>query len=203
MSSLNVYKTQHQERKPFDRSLYRSFVFTKTDYRPILSVETMAIVSSNNENIFTLPPEWVEAGNFTKGIVSLIPILQLMGAAGLPGSQPTNAGLIFLQAVQNLVWMPAFFTITYTTGISQTEGEVPVIVNDIIGMTAAINILGAKQAQNKYSSTSINQDGLSQAASGAGTQVYQPRIDQLMERRERLLLKIKAKTHNRYFLSNI
>jgi hypothetical protein len=203
MSGLFVNKVQMKQRVPWDRSLYKAFVYTKLEHKPVLSVEAMSIESSNGENIYNLPASWIEMGNAHKGQINLIPILSIFGAAGLQDGQASNAGLIFLQAINNFQWLPGFFSVTYTVGLSHKEGQVPKIVNDIIGMTAAINILGAKQAQNKYNSTSVSQDGISQSSSSGGTQVYQPRIDQLMERRERLLKKIKSRFSNKYFLSNI
>ena len=203
MSNLNVTKVQHRERLPFDRSLYKQFVYMKTSDGPILSIEEILIESSNGENIYKLPADWIEAGFFHKRQINLIPILSIFGAAGLKDGQASNAGLIFIQAVNNFRWLPAFFTIKYTTGISHVEGQLPIIVNDIIGMTAAIAILSNKQTKFIHNSTSISQDSISQSASGQGPQTYKARIEELMERRERMLKKLKSVFSQKYFLTNI
>ena len=203
ISELSVTKVSHSERLPFDRQAYKAFVFMKTNNGPILSIERLQIQSSNGENIYDLPPDWIETGLMHKRQVNLIPILSIFGASGLQDGQPSNAGLIFIQAVNNFAWLPAFYTIEYTTGISHTEGQVPIVVNDIIGMTAAILILSALQANITQTSTSIGQDGISQSSSGPGPRTYEKRIEDLTERRDKMLRKIKAIFHQKYYMSNI
>lgn len=203
MSNLTVNRVVYKERIPFDRSAYKAFVYVKLNNGPIKSIEEMQIQSSNGENIYQLPADWIEMGFAHKRQINLIPILSIFGAAGLKDGQASNAGLIFIQAVNNFRWLPAFYTVTYTAGLTNKDGEVPVIVNDIIGMTAAIEILSSLQNNFLYNSTSISQDSISQSASGAGPQTFQPRIDKLMERRERMLKKLRAEFHQRYYMSNI
>jgi len=203
MSNLSVTKVQHRERIPFDRNQYKAFVFMKLEHGPVLSVEDVQIQSSNGENIYSLPPDWIEMGLAHKRQINLIPILSIFGAAGLRDGQASNAGLVFIQAVNNFRWLPAFYTVKYTVGISHTEGQVPIIVNDIIGMTATLEILSSLQAKEKYTSTSISQDGISQSASGPGPQRYAKRIEDLTVRRDRMLKKVKSVFNQKYFLSNI
>jgi hypothetical protein len=168
-----------------------------------MSVEKIIIQSSNGENIYTLPPDWIEMGFAHKRQLNLIPILSIFGAAGLKDGQASNAGLIFLQAINNFAWLPAFFTVEYTTGISNIDGQLPVVANHIIGLTAAIEILSELQTKNIYTSTSIGQDGISQSASSAGPQIYAKRIDELTMKRDKLMGQIKAIFHQKYYLSNI
>jgi hypothetical protein len=202
-SKLVVNKVQDMERVPFDRDLYKSFVYIKTKHGPILSVEEIAIQSSNGENIYTLPPDWIETGLAHQRQLNLIPILSIFGAAGLQDGRASNAGLIFLQAINNFQWLPAFFTVKYTYGLSNTEGQIPIAVNDIIGMIAAINILSMLQTFYLQTSTSISQDGVSQSASGPGPKVYTQRIEDLEKKKEKALAEIKAIFSMKYFLSNI
>ena len=203
LSGLKVNKVQDAERVPFDRDLYKSFVYIKTKHGPILSVEEINIQSSNGENIYNLPADWIEVGLAHQRQLNLIPILSIFGAAGLQDGRASNAGLIFLQAINNFQWLPAFFTVKYTYGLSNTEGQIPIPVNEVIGMIAAIEILSELQTLNKYTSTSISQDGVSQAASGPGPKLYVQRIEDLEKKKEKLLAKIKAVFSNKYFLSNI
>ena len=203
MSGLKVNKVQDRERVPFDRDLYKSFVYVKTKHGPILSIEEFEIQSSNGENIYKLPAEWIEVGYAHQRQLNLVPILSIFGAAGLQDGRASNAGLIFLQAINNFQWLPSFFTIKYTYGLSNTEGQVPIPVNQIVGMTAAIELLSELQSANKYNSTSVGQDGLSQSASSAGPKIYVQRIEDLTGKRDKALSRLKAVFSNKYFLSNI
>lgn len=203
LTKLQLTPVQHKERMPFDRQAYKSFVFFKINNGPALSVEEILIESSNGENIYRLPLDWIEAGFFHKRQINLIPILSIFGAAGLKDGQASNAGLIFLQAVNNFRWLPAFYTITYTTGVCRKEGHLPSVLNQIVGITAAMEILSNKASQEKFTSTSISQDGISQAASTPGPARYKQRMEELEKKRERLMQRVMAKFHQKYFLSNI
>lgn len=203
MTGLRITAVQDMERIPFDKDLYKSFVFMKTKHGPIMSIESIDIMSSNGENIYHLPPDWIELGLAHQRQLNLIPILSIFGAAGLQDGRASNAGLIFLQAINNFQWLPAFFTIKYTYGLSNTEGQVPIPVNAIVGMIAAIELLSDLQSANKYNSTSISQDGISQSASSAGPKIYAQRIEDLEKKRDAALNKLKAIFSNKYFLSNI
>lgn len=203
MSGMRVNKVQDKQRIPFDRDLYRSFVFLKTNHGPILSVEELQVQSSNGENIYTLPSTWLEVGQAHKRQLNVIPLLSLWGAAGLQDNQASNAGLLFLQMLSQFQWLPAFFAIKYTHGLSNQEGVIPIPVNELIGMIAAIEILSDLQSANKYNSTSVSQDGLSQSASSSGPQIYVKRIEDLTIKKDKAMAKLKAIFTNRYFLSNI
>lgn len=203
LTGLNLTKVQFKERIPFDRAAYQAFVYMKLNNGPILSIEEVLIESSNGESIYKLPADWIEMGFAHKRQINLIPILSIFGAAGLKDGQASNAGLIFIQAINNFRWLPAFYSVTYTCGLCHKEGNVPIIANEIIGMTAAMEILSSLGANIKYNSTSISQDGISQSASGMGPKTYEARIEELEKKRERLLKKLRAEFHQKYFLSNI
>ena len=202
-SKLFLTKVQFKERLPFDQALYKEFVYMKTNNGPILSIESLQIESSNGENIYKLPADWIEMGFAHKRQINLIPILSIFGAAGLQDGQASNAGLVFLQAVNNFRWLPAFFTVIFTAGVCHKDGYLPQIFNELIGLHASIEILSNMQTRLLYNSTSISQDGISQSASGQGPQTYQPRIDKLKEDYASKLAKIRAKFHQKYFLTNI
>jgi hypothetical protein len=203
LTGLHIDKVQMQERIPYDMQLYKSFIHIKVNHRPILSVESIKVMSTNRQEIYRLPLEWVEAGFFHKGQINVLPILSVFGSSSTVVNGVPSGALIFLQGQINMPWLPAFWEIEYTTGVCHQEGHVPVLINDLIGMTAATEILGALQANNIYNSQSLSQDGISQSSSSAGPQIYQKRIDQLNDRRERLLAQIKKVYHTKYFMSNI
>jgi hypothetical protein len=202
-TNLDFTKVQRMERHPFDRNLYQSYVHFKTKRRPILSIESLAIASSDGGMIYELPPTWLDMGHCSNGQINVVPLLQTWGNSNVPQGVAQNAGLVFLSATQSLHWMPSFFTIKYTTGLCHEEGKLPVIVNDLIGCDTAIEILSNMQNRNILSSQSISQDGISQSSSSPSTQVYQPRIDFLMQKREKLKNEIKAEFASKYYIANI
>src|SRR5271168_2442003 len=55
---------------PFDWSLYKSFIHLKPRHSPIISLEDLSIVASNNEVIFTVPSVWVHPANFSIGQIN-------------------------------------------------------------------------------------------------------------------------------------
>ena len=67
----------------------------------------------------------------------------------------------------------------------------PRVINEIIGINAALEILSLLQATNKSQSYSLSVDGLSQSSTTPGPQVYQARIDFLLKKKDGLVKKIK------------
>lgn len=203
LTGLALSPVQVQERHPYDFNLYKSFIHFKVNHRPVLSVERVQVVSTNNQIVYDLPIEWVEAGFFHKGQINVLPLLSVFGSSATTLSNGVPSGaLIFLQGLNNMQWLPAFWTITYTYGLCK-DGNLPIVINQIVGMTAAINILSSMQATNKYNSQSLGADGISQSSSGPGPQVYAKRIDDLQNQRERIMQRVRAVFHSKYFLSNI
>jgi hypothetical protein len=175
----------------------------KTKRGPILSVEEMSISSSDGQLIYKLPPEWIEMGFAHNRQLNLVPLLTVFGASGIQDGTTQNAGLVFITAATNFAWLPAFFTIRYTSGVCHEEGKLPVVINDLIGCDTTIEILSNMQNRNINNSESISQDGISQSASSAGTQIFEPRIQLLKEKRDKLKAEIKAEFNQKYYLSNI
>jgi len=203
LSGVVLTKVQFKERVPYDSALYKNFLHIKTNHRPVLSVEKFAVESSNGQNIYELPPDWIEMGFAHKGQINLLPILTIFGTSGTIASSAPDGALIFLQSLSNYRWLPAFWSITYTSGVCKEDGKMPVIVNDLIGLTAAMEVLSAKQNLISYTSQSLSQDSISQSSSGLGPQSYQARIDMLQAKRDKLLARFKAIYHSKYFLTNI
>jgi len=69
---------------------------------------------------------------------------------------------------------------------------VPDFVNDLIGLTAAIEILSQLGATYAWmTGGSLGIDGLSQSSSGPGPQVFATRIGELKERQAKLMKKFR------------
>jgi hypothetical protein len=196
--------TIRKEKHPFDRSLYQQFIHIMTNFGPILQIEKLCIQSSNDKNIFTIPADWIEAARFYQRQINVIP-LTVVGATGITQGQPTGAaGLVFIAAMSGgLGWVPSYWEVEYMTGLCHKEGHLPIIVNDLIGCIAAIEILGNLGPLNANTSISVSHDGISQSSSNPGPALYQTRIGELSARKNELIKQLKKITRNHMFVSNI
>ena len=193
-----------KEKHPFDINLYRNFIHIMTNFGPVLSVNRFSIVSSNNVNIFEIPASWIEAARLFQRQINVIP-LTVVGATGITQGQPTGAaGLAFIAAMNGgISWVPSYWEVEYTTGLCNKEGHVPIVVNELIGAIAAIEILGNLGALNTNTSVSVSHDGISQSSSNPGPAVYQTRIGELTAKKDDIVKKIRKNIYGKYFMTNI
>lgn len=195
---------KRKEKHPFDRNLYERFIHIMTNFGPILQIDKMSIQSSNNIEVFRIPADWIEAARFFQKQINVIP-LTVVGATGVANGQATGAaGLAFLTAMQGgLSWVPSYWEVEYITGVCNKEGHVPVVINELIGVIAAIEILGNLGPLNVNTSISVSHDGISQSSSNPGPAVYQTRIGELIGEKDELVKNIRKVLYNKYFVSNI
>ena len=194
-----ITREEFKEKLPFDWSLYKSFIHLKPRHSPIISMESLSIVASNDEVIFVVPAMWVDMANASIGQLNVIPLLAAFGATSVTGSPVTalnqGAGVAFLAiwgAAGNAGIVPAYWQLNYSSGLSNREGHVPTIVNQLIGTNAAINILSEIAQSFVTTSQTLSQDGISQSSSGLGPRTYALRIEELTKNRDELVKKIKA-----------
>lgn len=201
---LNVPITREafQDKLPFDSSLYKAYINLVAEKGPIISIEHLAIVSADFNNIFEIPPTWIETSNFSKRLINVIPLLAAYGVNTVQGAVG-NAGIAFLTVMSGLNWVPAYWQINYTAGLSNKEGQVPVPVNELIGAVAALNVLSLIAPSNIYNSQSLSQDGISQSSSGLGPRLYELRIEELERKKAELVKKLKALFFSRIIFGNI
>ena len=185
----------------FDYNLYKAYIHIMAEKGPIISLESLAIVSADNNNIFSIPSTWVECTNFSKRLINVIPLLAAYGVNQVGGAVG-NAGIAFLTVMDGLQFVPAYWQINYTAGLSNTEGQVPVPVNELIGTIAAIDVLSQVAATFIFNSQSQSQDGISQSSSGPGPNVYVRRIEDLEKRRETLKKQLRSIFSNRYLIGS-
>lgn len=197
-----ITRETFQEKVPFDKSLYEAYIHVMSEHRPIISIEHLAIVSSDANTIFEIPPTWIEGANFAKGLINVIPLLAAYGVNSVQGAVG-NAGIAFLTVLGGLSWVPAYWQINYSAGLSNKEGQVPTPVNELIGCVAAIALLSEIAPNNVWNSQSQSQDGISQSSSGPGPRLYQLRIEELEKKKDELVKKLKAIFSTRYFVGNI
>lgn len=197
-----ITREAFRHKVPFDHALYKAYIHIVSEKGPIVSLEELAIVSADNNNIFNIPPTWIETTNFAKRQINVIPLLAAYGINQVSGAVG-NAGIAFLTVMDGLNWVPAYWQIKYTAGLSNTEGQVPIPVNELIGCIAAIDVLSQVAATNVFNSQSQSQDGISQSSSGPGPNVYNRRIEDLETRKDSLIKKMKSIFSSRYIFGNI
>ncbi len=200
--NMTVNREKFKEKQPFDKHLYQSFIHTKTEHGPILSVESLAIVASDDRVVYSIPPSWIESSNFAKRLINVVPLFSNFGigfqiGGSFAGSTP------FLATLYGQGYLPSAWSIEYTSGMSFKEGQVPVVVNELIGVIAAIDILSFIAPLFLSTSQSQSQDGLAQSSSSMGPRQYIQRIQELTEKRETLVKKLKGVYSGKFFTSNI
>jgi len=196
-----VTREQRQDKLPLKNQDYKAYIHLTAEQGPIVSIEQLAIVSADKNNIFEIPPDWIEAANFSKRIINVIPLMAAYGSNSVQGAVG-NAGIAFLAVMGGLNWVPAYWQIKYTTGISNSEGKIPTVVNELIGCIAAIDILSMIAATFIYTSQSQSQDGISQSSSGPGPRIYQLRIEDLGIQRANLEKKLRGIFGNKFVVGN-
>lgn len=179
--------TLFDDKLPYDAMLYKQFIHLNVSHKPIQQLLAVEISSSDQETLYVVPQEWVEGANFKRGLINIIPLLSTFGATSgtnQAGGVIQDAGLVFIATLGQLVWLPAFWRVIYTSGIARNEGQVPIIANNLIGAIAAIDILSNLASLNIATSVSASQDGVGQSSSNPGPNVYNTRIEQLEEKRK-------------------
>jgi hypothetical protein len=199
---ITITREQFTDNVPFDIALYKSFIYLKTEQGPILSVEDVRIVSSDGYSVFKIPSSWLTSGQFSKNIVNVVPILGAYSVA-TGGGVGAYGGIPYLNVFSQLSFVPNFWQIDYTTGVSKIEGQFPTVVNDLVGVIAAINMLSNIMNMFIHTSQSQSRDGISQASSGPGTRIYLPYIELLEARKKELMGKIKSIFGSKFVVSNI
>ncbi len=202
-----ITREEFVDKLPFDWSLYKSFIHLKPRHSPIISLESLAIVASNDEVIFEVPSVWCDMANASIGQINVIPLLAAFGATNASGTPITatsqGAGIAFLAiwgASGATTQVPSYWQMTYSAGLSNREGQVPVIVNQLIGTNAAINILSQLAMFFITTSQSQSQDGISQSSSTLGPRIFALRIEELIKNRDELISKIKGIFAKKYVI---
>lgn len=196
-----ITRELRQEKLPFKLQDYKAYIHLKAEQGPLCTIHQLAIVSADKNTIFEIPPEWIETSNFSKSLINVIPLLAAYGVNSVQGAVG-NAGIAFLTVLGGLDWVPAYWQIQYTSGLSNEEGTVPVVVNEYIGAIAAIALLSEIAPSFLYTSQSQTQDGISQSSSGLGPRIYLARIEDLTKKMQDLENKLKAIFSQKFFVSN-
>lgn len=192
---IDIFPTTYSEKQPYDKAEYEEFGYLKLNHRPVNTISMMSIRTADNSNVYVIPQEWIETTNMAHGQVNLLPLtLGLVGTNGQIGSTdyPTQngGGILFLNILGMGKWQPAFWSIEYITGFPC--GQLPIVVNELIGVTAAMQVLSALAATFLYNSASQSIDGLSQSTSMMGPNIFLSRMKELQSQRQILVNKMKS-----------
>lgn len=149
-----IFPTKVTERYDYRQVDYTNFNFLQLKKRPIADVEVLRAKFPTNQELVEYPEEWYviekEAGQ-----IQLSPV------------EGTFSGLIVTQGGSYVPliygtrsYWPHLFEIEYTAGFC--DGQVPVLINEMIGMQAAIRtfeILGDIVLGPGVANESVNLDG--------------------------------------------
>lgn len=190
-TGITIFPTQIAKRMPYDRHLYNSFGYMRLPNRPIMSVEAIDVVVSNDVTIYSVPLDWVDTGNLYLGQLNLIPLTIALSKSG--ASPPTSSvgASAVLNLLTNQAWVASFWQLKYTAGFP--SGKIPKILNDLIGCVTAMEILSMlASTYAKNSSGSLGIDGLSQSVSTPGPEIFTRRLTDLADKRKMLTKKLKT-----------
>jgi hypothetical protein len=138
---------------------YRDYIFLHLKYYPVIEVEEVKMVLPAGQIVQTFDPAWFNLRK-DSGILHIVP------GSGQAGTILFGAGGAWLPFMRSAYrWLPDVFRVKYTAGFS---GELPYILKDVIGKTAAmgpLNIAGDLIVGAGIASTSLGIDGLSQSVS--------------------------------------
>lgn len=216
-AQIDVFPVIRRHRLPFDPNLYYQWINLEVPNKPIQKVVRAAICSASyldtgaeNENskypsganIYQLPNDWIEMGNARKGVLNVIPINPAFTAIGT-GDAVGATGAAILAFIGQMGWVPSYWTVECVHGFCSEDGKVPQIVNEAIGMAAAIKLLSNLYPLFRVTSQSLSIDGLGQSNTDQLQQLLQVKIQQLQADYQKIVNRIKAMVSNKMFSSNV
>jgi hypothetical protein len=201
-SNIAIFPQEVNEKKPWDKQLYDSLGFLKLDRRPPSHIKQLSIRPANGIDVFIFPSEWIETAYLHKGEITIVPL----NIAAVTGGQVIATGQggasLFINHIAARGWIPAYWFIDYVVGFQ--DGNVPKIINEVVGITAAMEVLSSLAAAwAEYTSTSVGIDGVSQSKSTPGPQKYTQRMQELTAKRTALLKRLKTIYGNTMFVTNV
>lgn len=198
---IDISPVQRREKYPFDRNAYESYGYIQTHHRPITNISKLSVTPSNQQDVYIVPLEWIEAAYYVRGQINIIPMTAAFIQGGYVPAGSTG-GAFFLAILGNRQWIPAYWQVEYTTGYP--NGMVPRIINELIGTIAAqevLSMLATTYARSQSHSLGI--DGMSQSVSTPGGQIFKNRFEELEEKKQRLVRRVKSLYNRKLFSSHV
>lgn len=198
---IDIRPVVHQEKHPFDRNLYESYGYFMLNSRPVSKLSHIAVAPANGTEVYSVPLEWVEVANMVRGQINIIPMTAAFIQGGTVPAGQTGASY-FLAILGNRFWVPAYWQVTYTAGFP--DGLVPRVVNDLIGVMSAMDILSMLAVTfARTNSHSLGLDGLSQSISTPGPQLFAVRLEELEKKKAILIKKLKTAMGKKIFATYV
>lgn len=203
-TQLDIMPVQRNEKYQYDANEYKAYGYMLLNHRPIASIEKLAISPANNVDVYTVPIEWIETAHLPLGQLFLAPLgLTVTGSGPMATSgTASSAGAALMFSMLSNRWAPAYWRVEYTTGFP--NGSIPRIMNELIGVQAAIEVLNLLAATHAgASSFSLGIDGLSQSVSTPGPNIYDVRIKSLQDKKDAIVKQLKAHWGLNFFVSSL
>ena len=216
-AQIEVFPVIRRHRLAFDPNLYYQWIYLEVPNKPIQKVIRLAICSASyldtapenadarypsGGSIYEIPSDWVEMGNARRGILNVIPINPAFSAIGT-GTAVGASGAAILSFIGQMGWVPAYWTVECVHGFCSEDGRIPLMINEAIGMAAAIKLLSNMYPLFRITSQSLSIDGLGQSNSDQLQQLLQSKMQQLDIDYQKIVNRIKVLVSNRLFSSNI
>lgn len=198
---ITIMPVQRRERMEYDAHHFKSYMYFRVNKPPIMSIDSLVIQSANGDSLYQIPKEWIETGNFISGQINMVPLAIATVTGGGGGVVGGIGGLFFLSHAGRAGWVPAYWTIHYTAGFP--DGKVPRIVNDLIGINAAIEVLSMLAANNRETSSSLGLDGISRGTGTPGPQIHAQRIQDLQQKKSEIIGKVQAMFGKKFIVSDV
>lgn len=201
-AGFHITPVKVTRRLPFDRAEYRALGFFRVPDAPILRLYSLKVQTADSNSVYDVPLNWLDPGQFHKGQINVIPMTAaFVGGGG--GVLPSFAagGAAWLSILGQASWVPSYWQIVYDAGFN--DGKLWSVVNDAIGLTAAIEILDNLAATYRVASYSLSLDSAGQSVSGPGPAIYDKVIERKTIERDSLIGKLKAKYYKRFFIDNV
>jgi hypothetical protein len=188
-------------RLPFDRAEYRQLGFFRLPDAPVLKVTSLKVTTADSTPVYTVPNEWVDPGQLKMGQVNIIPLMPAFIGQG--GTLPSfdAGGAAWLSILGQSGWVPSYWQMVYIAGME--EGAIPVMVNELVGIVAAIDTLALLAATNRIASYGLSLDAASQNVNSGGPSVYDSAIEKLELRKKTVMGRLKAKWNRKFFVGNV
>jgi hypothetical protein len=200
-TGIDIFPNVIDEKQAFDQAEYSQYGYFRTRRRPISGVNLLTVCPTTNEDIFTVPIEWIETGYLPYGQINILPLTAALGQGGFVPAMSAG-GAVFLAILGTRPWMPSFWKIQYISGF--LDGQLPKIINELVGVQSAIIALSSLAATKAISTShSLGIDGLSQSVSGPGPQMYVTRIQELELEKKSIIGKVKNLFGLKLFSGNL
>lgn len=213
----SIMPTIARERLPFDPAMYNKNMYFEIPVKPIQKIIRLSICSASyrgtgepNESaqypsgneLYQIPNDWIDMAHASYGKIFINPLSPAFANIGSSQGSMIN-GAVTLQYLNFGSWLPAFWTCEFLHGLGDELGNVPVVVNELVGQKAAILTLDNLIPLYRTASQSLGIDGLSQSVNDLGHQLLTNKRQNLVESYAASVKTVKQKIGQSFFVSNI